>query len=105
MVDITILELNLSDSSFSATAPFAGADQDDADGSENSGLLNSEDSEGSAVEESGGNGKALAIVGTFVFLVIAAAVVKYLGGDDDHEVEIETPEEPVGVTIDDEGDE
>lgn len=98
MVDITILELNLPESTFTANLPFgdSGRSSDDTSGVQ----IGSADAE-SDMEEADGKGKALAIVGTFVFLVIAVALVKYLTGDDeDHEVEIETPDEPVGVTID-----
>lgn len=96
MVDITVLEVNLPDSAFSANLPFGGSNRFSDEDEPVDAAPDSEE------DESGGN-KALAIVGTFVFLVIAVAAVKYLRGDDgDHEVEIETPEEPVGVTIDDE---
>lgn len=102
MVDITILELNLPESTFSAALPFGGS-SNDSGADETSRDSESVDSE---VEDSDGSNRALAIVGTFVFLVIAVAIVKYLTGDDeDHDVEIETPDEPIGVTIDDEDDE
>lgn len=101
MVDITILELNLPESTFSTTLPFGGSNRfDDAEDGE------SADSSVEADAEESGGSKAKVVVGIFVFLVVAAALVKYLTGDDeDHEVEIETPEEPIGVTIDDEDDE
>jgi hypothetical protein len=49
--------------------------------------------------------KAIAALGGLVALVAVAALVKYLRGGDDPDVEIETAEDsdrPVGVTVDDE---
>ncbi|MFC7071822.1 hypothetical protein ACFQJ7_10275 [Halovenus rubra] len=101
MVDITILELNLSDSSFSASSQFGGSGED-GESEESTGLFNRDTDNEAAGSTSGRKTKALAVVATFLFFGIVAAVVKRLSGDDEHEVEIETPEEPVGVTIDDE---
>jgi len=94
MVEITVLKLQLQEGSLSANLPFSGVSSADGE----------EDEDEPVDDESAGGGKkkVLAIVGVFVFLVIAAALVKHLSGDDDHEVAIETPDEPVGVTVDDE---
>lgn len=97
MVDITILEINLPESTFSAALPFGSSDQPEGPSAES-------DNE-PATEESSGKGKALAVVATFVFFVLAVALVKHLTGDEDHDVDIETPDEPIGVKIDDEDEE
>ncbi len=97
MVDITILELNLKGSSL--TLPFSSSGNADDDTSDDTqiGIAGSE----SEVSESGGSNKARAIVAMFAFFVIAAALVKYFTGDEEEAVEIETADEPIGVTIDD----
>lgn len=102
MVEITVLKLQLEDGSFEAAMPFSVMESDDdelADGTA--------DDEEVGASSGGGRGKKLAVLGVFVFLVLGAAAVKYLtGGDDDHEVEIETPDDgPVGVTVDTEDEE
>lgn len=96
MVEITVLELNFDEGSFTAALPFSGVtdggevptDGDESDSTDDD-------------EESGGRSKTLAILGVFVFLVVAAAIVKYLKGGEEPDVEIETPDDgPVGVTVD-----
>jgi hypothetical protein len=89
MVDITFVEVHMEDGSFSADLPFNRASADEEERA-------TEDEE----EDSGGN-KGLALVGVFLFLVAVAAVVKYLSGDDDHDVSIETEDDSVDVSIDD----
>lgn len=93
MVDITILEVNLSDSSFSARALF-GDDEGEVDDE-----VNGDDESGD--DDDGGN-KLLATVAGLVVFAAVVAVLKFLLGGDDEEVDAEAPEEPVGVTIDDE---
>lgn len=96
MADLTILEINLEGSSLNL--PFSGSNGIDENGTETG--VETDEPE---TDDSDGMGKAKPILAVFVFLVIAVAVVKYLTGDDEEpEVEIETPDEPVGVTIDDE---
>lgn len=93
MVDITILELNLSDSSFSAQAQW-GEDEGEVDYE-----VNGEDDEDDGAD---GPSTAVAAVAVLVVLAVVAAVLKFLVGGDDPDVDIETPDEPVGVSIDDE---
>lgn len=102
MVEITMLELNIEEGSLSASLPFSsytGAEDDEV--ATDGGETDDGDTEDDGDESSGG-GKGRALLGVFLFFVAAAALVRYLsGGDDDEtEVEIETPNEPVGVTID-----
>jgi hypothetical protein len=95
MVEITMLKLNIEDGSISANLPFSGSNSDDSDDVV---------TDGGESENSGG-GKGRALIGVFLFLVIGAAIVRYLSGEEETEVEIETPDEPVGVTIDTDDDE
>jgi len=98
MADITLVELHLEKGSFSANLPFSSAGKATGEASE------SDEDDAAAVddEESGGRGKGTAAVGVLVLLILGAAAVRYLTGDDgDHEVAIETDEDgPVGVTVD-----
>lgn len=103
MVDITLLEVHLEEGSFSASLPFSSytqhnPEEDETDDEVATAEFSSDDDDD---ESNGGSGKAKAVLGVFVFLVIAGAVVRYLSGDDEPEVEIETPDDgPVGVTVD-----
>jgi hypothetical protein len=90
MVNITLVEVHMEDGSISANFPFSGVQND-----ENEQQVEEEDD-----EDSGGS-KGLAIVGVFLFLVAVAALVKYLSGDDDADVAIDTDDESVDVSIDD----
>lgn len=100
MVDITVLELNIDEGSFTTALPFSAVTEDDEESDSEESV--EETDEPTADDSSGGRSKALGILGVFLFLVIAAAVVKYLsGGDEDPEVEIETSDDgPIGVTVD-----
>jgi hypothetical protein len=110
MVEITLLEVNLEEGTFSAegTAPFSsmkkfvGADEEDD--AETADADRSEEAASGGDDSDGGPGKGLGVVGIFVILVLAGAVIRYLKGDDEQpEVEIETPDDgPVGVTVDSE---
>lgn len=102
MVEITILEIDIEEGSFSASLPFSsytGAKSDEVatDGGETEDDGTEDDG-----DESSGGGKGRALLGVFLFFVVAAAAVRYLsaGDDEETEVEIETPDEPVGVTVD-----
>jgi len=105
MASFTLVELHLEDGSFSANLPFSGVTdteraEDDADEEAD------EDVGATADDEDGGRGKGPALVGVFLFLVVVAALVNYLSGEDDGpEVEIETADDgPVGVTVDTDGE-
>jgi len=93
MVDFTLVELDLTDSTFDLQMPFSASGSGDE----------SED-DGAAAAESDGPGKGRAVVGVFVVLVVLAALAKYLSGDDGEElpdVDIETADDkPVGVAVD-----
>lgn len=91
MVNITLVEVHMEDGSISANFPFSGVKNDENDEPE-------EEEEGA--DDSGGS-KGLAIVGVFLFLVAVAALVKYLSGDEDTDVSIDTDDESVDVSIDD----
>ena len=98
MVEITMLKLQLQDGSITTNLPFSGvagpADDDvKTDGGEEA--VDSDDS------GSSGTKKVLTLLGVLAFLVVVAAVVKSLTGGDEPEVEIETADEPVDVTIED----
>ena len=96
MVDITIIELNLEEGAISTNLPFGGSS---TAGSEESEPY--DERREAAGDGSSGGGKKFAILGVFVFLVIGAAVVKYLRGGDEPDVDIEAPDDgPVGVTVD-----
>ena len=100
MVEITMLKLQLQDGSITTNLPFSGvADATDGDEAKTDGVEEDADS-----DESGSSGKKklLTLLGVLAFLVVVAAVVKSVTGGDDPEVEIETADEPVDVTIDDE---
>lgn len=91
MVNITFIELHLEEGSLSANLPFSGLS--DSEPTDEAAEEADADEETATDENSGGN-KGLALLGVFVFLVIATAVVKYLaGGDEEPEVAIETDEE------------
>jgi hypothetical protein len=109
MVDVTLLEVHLEEGSFSAeaSAPFSSIKKyvspDEEDEGSSDEKRHSEEATAGTDDSDGGPGKKLGIVGVFLFLVLAAAVLRYLSGDDEPEVEIETPDDgPVGVTVDDE---
>jgi len=91
MVNITIVELNVEDGSFSADLPFSGLSGDDEEEIE---------VEEEATEESGSRG--LTLLGVLVLMVGAVAAIKYLSGsEEEQDVEIETGEDSVDVSIDD----
>lgn len=94
MVEITMLKLNIEEGSMSANLPFSSDSTEEPEHIA---------TDGGESEDSGG-GKGRALVGVFLFLVIGAAIVRYLSGEEETEVEIETPDKPVGVTIDSDDD-
>ena len=100
MVKITILELTLQEGSIPNILPFGGQSDGDEDDTAVETTRRTAGGDDADASESGGRGKALALVGIFVLFVVAAAAIKRFSGDDDSEVEIETPDEPVGVTVD-----
>lgn len=86
MVNITLVELHVEDGSFSPNLPFSAissADEDERD----------DESEAAAEDGNGGSGKGLALLGVLVLLIVGTAAVKYLTGDDDSEVAIDTDDE------------
>jgi hypothetical protein len=95
MVNITLIELHADEGSFSANLPF-GTGSDDETG-------DAEVDEDADIEDSDGRSTGLAVLGVFLFMIAAAAVVKYLsGGDEAPDVDIDTEEEPsVEVATDD----
>jgi len=96
MANFTLLQVNLEKGSFNL--PFSGGSKTTEDEeSEPAVEIETEDS-----DDEGGRGKGVAVLGVLVFLVVAAALIKYLtGGDDDGDaVEIDTSDEPVGVPVD-----
>ena len=99
MGEFTLVKVHLDEGSFSANLPFSGQSGSDGSGS----VIGSDDDEGAGVqkEESGGPGKGAAALGVLLVLILGTVVVKYLSGDDDEEVAIETADDrPVGVSVD-----
>ena len=99
MAELTLVKVHLDEGSFSANLPFSGQSGSDGSGS----VIGSDDDEGAGVqkEESGGPGKGAAALGVLLVLILGTVVVKYLSGDDDEEVAIETADDrPVGVSVD-----
>ena len=103
MVDITLIELHVEDGSFNANFPFSGVDPAESEGERGSDGSDT-DEEGSAESDSSSLGKARAIIGVFLFMVVAVAIVKYVTGDDgDSAVDIDSPvkhEAPAGLSAD-----
>jgi hypothetical protein len=99
MASVTLVELHLEEASFSANLPFSGSDSTETDDEE--ATESEEEAAAGADAESGGPGKGGVLLGVLVFLVVTAAIVRYLTGEDDPDVEIETADDgPVGVTVD-----
>lgn len=111
MGEITLVKLDLegatSTASFTINLPFSGRVRKTVGADEESGEFDvsgedeSEETRESAREEGdSGRGKGLAVVGVFVFFVVAVALAKYMMGGDD-ETDEPTPEEnrAVGVTL------
>ena len=99
MAELTLVKVHLDEGSFSANLPFSSQSGSDGSGS----VIGSDDDEGAGVqkEESGGPGKGAAALGVLLVLILGTVVVKYLSGDDDEEVAIETADDrPVGVSVD-----
>ena len=71
MAEFTFLKLQLDDASFTANAPLSGSEGDEADG------------DGDETEESGSVSLLPFFVGLLFLLVVAVAVKKFLGGDDE----------------------
>ena len=113
MAEITVFGLDLTDASMTVNLPFSGRSvdrqfgahdhedgADDEDSDEEWEARRSDTDSSNEEESSGRNGKVFGVIGVFVFLVIAAAVVKYLSGDDEPETEtVSTEDEPVGVAV------
>lgn len=76
MVNITLFEVHLDDSTLTANAPFSAESEEDAV------AYGSEDDETES-EDGGSGGPLVALVG-FVFLVlVGVALRRFLGGDED----------------------
>lgn len=93
MVDITLVELHVEDGSFSTNLPFSGiksADEEDDQQRE-------DEERAAAAEDEGRSGKGLALLGVLVLLVVGTAAVKYLTGDDEPEVAVETDDESPAI--------
>lgn len=95
MVDITLIELDLEEGSFTANLPFSDVTQGSAEEPD-------EQEQAAATEEDDSGGKkGPAILGVFLLFVLIAAAVKYLSDGEEPDVEIETADDgPVGVTVD-----
>jgi hypothetical protein len=125
MVDITLVELHVEDASLSPAAPFSGLTDDSPDEDTGSWLFGSDTEEETEEETTDTDEterrdddpktragepsrevptRALAAVGGLVALVSVVALVRYLLGGDQPDVDIETADDdrPVGVTVDDE---
>lgn len=110
MANFTLIELHIDEGSFSTSLPFSnlktGTDEDDEAPTGDSPAEDEEDATeaaGSTSGESGGPGKGKAAFGILLFLIVAAALVRYLSGEDEEtDVDIHTAEDdgPVGVTVD-----
>ena len=96
MVEFTLVEVNLDEGSFNL--PFSGstgASDLSSSAEDDDGGIGAED------EESGGSGKGAAALGVLFLLILGAVAVRYLSGDDDQDVAIETADDgPVGVSVD-----
>jgi hypothetical protein len=115
-MDLTILEIHIDDTSFSADRPFSnlvGDDNDEDTGAVVDDLADNDptavDDDGEPTDEPEATGPempttALAAVGVLTAVVgVALALRRFVGGEDP-DVDIETPEDdetrPVGVTVD-----
>lgn len=80
MSEFTLLKLQFENASFTANAPFSGADEgsDEAD-SETA----ADESDESDQTDEGGNGRLLALVVGLGFLVAVAVVVRKLRGEEE----------------------
>ncbi len=87
MVDITLIELNVEDGSFTAGLPFGSSPEEDTETE----TEREEEEAAGADGDDGGGSKGLVLLGVLVFLIIATAVVKYLTGGDSEEAEDEPP--------------
>lgn len=76
MASFTLVEVHFEEGSLSVSLPFGYGSSDD---------------EPAAVADGGTGSKGAAVIGVFLFFVIAAAVVKYLSGDEE-DVAIRTAE-------------
>ena len=103
MGKITLIELNLEGASPTLNLPFSGNSTRTEGESEESDDVDfdvGEKYEDEAEDDSsGGKGKALALVGVLVFLVVSAALAKYMMGGDEEETEFDDVDRPVGVTV------
>lgn len=94
MADVTLIEVHIEEGSITTNLPFSGISSDDETDKESE-----EEATAANDEESSNKGKGLALLGVLVFLVIGTALVKYLTGDDESDVAIETDEtEPPAVS-------
>lgn len=110
MANLTFVEIHLEEGTFSANLPFSGATDTESTGEQASSsgdqaVDGAEDEDGAGpAADGGGPGKGGALLGVLVFLIVAAAIVRYLTGDDDPDVAIETDDEPIDVTVDADGE-
>jgi len=87
MVNITLIELHADEGTFSANLPFTSGAGDETEAVELD--------EDADIEDSDDRNTGLAVLGVFLFMIAAAAVVRYLsGGDETPDVDIETEDEP-----------
>jgi hypothetical protein len=96
MVNLTFLEIHLDDGSVNLPFGTVGSDETrDESGAD-------EDDEAVAAEaDDSGSGKGkVAVLGILLVFVAIAALVKYLSGDESPEVEVDTDDESLEVTVD-----
>lgn len=94
MVDITLFELHLDGAEFTANAPFSSADENESESTSRwrrrSKSRSGDDSE-SEIETDAGSGGAkrglLALFAVGALAVVAIALVRSLGGDEDGEAD------------------
>jgi hypothetical protein len=97
MVNLTFLEIHLDDSS--VNLPFGSVENDGAATDDEA--TDAADDEGAGAEEDddSGTGK-VAVLAVLLVFVALAALVKYLSGDESPEVDVDTDEDSLEVTVD-----
>jgi hypothetical protein len=95
MTNFTLFEVHVGSMSATANLPFSGAGSDSGSDEETTAEQTEESDE--AADEN--DRKAVVLLGVLAVLVAVAAVVKRLSGDDEPDVEIDTPDEPVDVPV------
>jgi hypothetical protein len=96
MVNLTFLEIHLDDGS--VNLPFGSVGSDET---LDEGQSDEDDEPVAAAADDGGSGKGkVAVLGVLLVFVALAALVKYLSGDETPEVEVDTDDESLEVTVD-----